>query len=248
MYGINRLKLDALNTVLRSEGLTEIGMIHSQGVSFGLSHYLGGNDEGEGRMIKNYRFVITQSSSLMNSNLRSTYVLWYDENEISMGRHFTLGIGGYTGYVRHELKKFTGMSGGFINQDQPNIKVVNPAYVYGFSISPTLRFGNLYARASAGYGWDWGKKTWNYQGSPMNTAGGIKSTGLFMSAEIGYCYRFDIKSKKMIMPWWITPVNQVPNQTKGGLYDEKIFWRNSLDGSDQFDGAGIAYTSGGCKI
>lgn len=51
---------------------------------------------------------------------------------------------------------------------------MNPAYVYGFSISPTLRFGNLYARASAGYGWDWGKKTWNYQGSPMNTAGGIK--------------------------------------------------------------------------
>lgn len=122
VYGINRLKLDALNTVLRSEGLTEIGMIHSQGVSFGLSHYLGGNDEGEGRMIKNYRFVITQSSSLMNSNLRSTYVLWYDENEISMGRHFTLGIGGYTGYVRHELKKFTGMSGGFINQISPILK------------------------------------------------------------------------------------------------------------------------------
>lgn len=196
VYGINRLKLGALNAVLRSEGLTEIGMIHSQGVSFGLSHYLGGNDEGEGRMIKNDRLVITQSSSLMNSNLRSTYVLWYDENEISMGRHFSLGIGGYTGYVRHELKKFTGMSGGFINQDQPSIKVVNPAYVYGFSVSPTLRFGNLYARASAGYGWDWGKKTWNYQGSPMNTAGGIKSTGLFMSAEIGYCFRFDIKSKK----------------------------------------------------
>jgi hypothetical protein len=196
VYGINRLKLDALNTVLRSEGLTEIGMIHSQGVSFGLSHLLGGNDEGEGRMIKNDRLVITQSSSLMNSNLRSTYVLWYDENEISFGRHFTLGIGGYTGYVRHELKKFAGLSGGFINQDQPSIKVVNPAYVYGFSVSPTLRFGNLYARASAGYGWDWGKKTWNYQGSPMNTAGGIKSTGLFMSAEIGYCFRFDIKSKK----------------------------------------------------
>ena len=198
VYGINRLKLGALNTVLRSEGFTEIGMIHSQGLSFGLSHQMGSDDEGvrARKMIKNDRLVIAQSSSLMNSNLRSTYVLWYDENEISMGRHFTLGVGGYSGYVRHELKKFTGISGGFINQDQPSVKVVNPAFVYGFSVSPTLRFGNLYARASAGYGWDWGKKTWTYQGSPMNTAGGIKSTGLFMSAEIGYCYRFDFKSKK----------------------------------------------------
>ncbi len=198
VYGINRLKLGALNTVLRSEGLTEIGMIHSQGLSFGLSYQMGSDGLGDRarKMIKNDRLVITQSSSLMNSNLRSTYVLWYDENEISMGRHFTLGVGGYSGYVRHELKKFTGISGGFINQDQPSVKVVNPAFVYGFSVSPTLRFGNLYARASAGYGWDWGKKTWNYQGSPMNTAGGIKSTGLFMSAEIGYCYRFDFKSKK----------------------------------------------------
>ena len=198
VYGINRLKLGALNTVLRSEGFTEIGLIHSQGLSFGLSHQMGSEDIGvrARKMIKNDRLVITQSSSLMNSNLRSTYVLWYDENEISMGRHFTLGVGGYSGYVRHELKKFTGISGGFINQDQPSVKVVNPAFVYGFSVSPTLRFGNLYARASAGYGWDWGKKTWTYQGSPMNTAGGIKSTGLFMSAEIGYCYRFDFKSKK----------------------------------------------------
>ncbi len=198
VYGINRLKLGALNTVLRSEGFTEIGLIHSQGLSFGLSHQMGSEDIGvrARKMIKNDRLVITQSSSLMNSNLRSTYVLWYDENEIFMGRHFTLGVGGYSGYVRHELKKFTGISGGFINQDQPSVKVVNPAFVYGFSVSPTLRFGNLYARASAGYGWDWGKKTWTYQGSPMNTAGGIKSTGLFMSAEIGYCYRFDFKSKK----------------------------------------------------
>lgn len=198
VYGINRLKLGALNTVLRSEGFTEIGMIHSQGLSFGLSHQMGSDGLGDRarKMIKNDRLVIAQSSSLMNSNLRSTYVLWYDENEISMGRHFTLGVGGYSGYVRHELKKFTGISGGFINQDQPSVKVVNPAFVYGFSVSPTLRFGNLYARASAGYGWDWGKKTWTYQGSPMNTAGGIKSTGLFMSAEIGYCYRFDFKSKK----------------------------------------------------
>ena len=198
VYGINRLKLGALNTVLRSEGLTEIGMIHSQGLSFGLSYQMGSDGLGDRarKMIKNDRLVITQSSSLMNSNLRSTYVLWYDENEIYMGRHFTLGVGGYSGYVRHELKKFTGISGGFINQDQPSVKVVNPAFVYGFSVSPTLRFGDLYARASAGYGWDWGKKTWTYQGSPMNTAGGIKSTGLFMSAEIGYCYRFDFKSKK----------------------------------------------------
>ena len=198
VYGINRLKLGALNTVLRSEGFTEIGLIHSQGLSFGLSHQMGSEDIGvrARKMIKNDRLVITQSSSLMNSNLRSTYVLWYDENEIFMGRHFTLGVGGYSGYVRHELKKFTGISGGFINQDQPSVKVVNPAFVYGFSVSPTLRFGNLYARASAGYGWDWGKKTWTYQGSPMNTAGGIKSTGLFMSADIGYCYRFDFKSKK----------------------------------------------------
>jgi len=198
VYGINRLKLGALNTVLRSEGLTEIGMIHSQGLSFGISHQMGSDDEGvrSRKMIKNDRLVIAQSSSLMNSNLRSTYVLWYDENEISMGRHFTLGVGGYTGYVRHELKKFTGMSGAFINQDQPSVKVVNPAFVYGFSVSPTVRFGNLFARASAGYGWDFGKKTWKYQGSPMNSDGGIKSTGLFMSAEIGYFYRFDFKSKK----------------------------------------------------
>jgi hypothetical protein len=29
----------------------------------------------------------------------------------------------------------------------------------------------------------------------MNSNGGLKNTGLFMSAEIGYCYRFDFTSK-----------------------------------------------------
>ncbi|MDA0783332.1 MAG: autotransporter outer membrane beta-barrel domain-containing protein [Bacteroidetes bacterium] len=194
VYGLNRLKLGELNSVLRSEGLSEIGMIQSQGISLGVS-YTSGGKEGAKRMIKNDRLVITQSSPLVNPNMRSTYMLWYDENQISMGRHFTLGVGVYTGYVRHELKNFTGVSGGFINQDQPSFKVANPAYIYGFSVTPALRFGNFYARGSAGYGWDFGKKTWNYQGSAMNSKGGMKNTGLFMSAEIGYCYRFDFASK-----------------------------------------------------
>ncbi len=194
VYGLNRLKLGELNSVLRSEGLSEIGMIQSQGISLGVS-YTSGGEEGAKRMIKNDRLVITQSSPLVNPNMRSTYMLWYDENQISMGRHFTLGVGGYTGYVRHELKNFTGVSGGFINQDQPSFKVANPAYIYGVSVTPALRFGNFYARGSAGYGWDIGKKTWNYQGSAMNSKGGMKNTGLFMSAEIGYCYRFDFTSK-----------------------------------------------------
>ena len=194
VYGLNRLKLGELNSVLRSEGLSEIGMIQSQGISLGVS-YTSGGEEGAKRVIKNDRLVITQSSPLVNPNMRSTYMLWYDENQISFGRHFTLGVGGYTGYVRHELKNFTGVSGGFINQDQPSFKVANPAYVYGFSVTPALRFGNFYARGSAGYGWDFGKKTWNYQGSAMNSNGGLKNTGLFMSAEIGYCYRFDFTSK-----------------------------------------------------
>jgi hypothetical protein len=194
VYGLNRLKLGELNSVLRSEGLSEIGMIQSQGISLGVS-YTSGGEEGAKRVIKNDRLVITQSSPLVNPNMRSTYMLWYDENQISFGRHFTLGVGGYTGYVRHELKNFTGVSGGFINQDQPSFKVANPAYVYGLSVTPALRFGNFYARGSAGYGWDFGKKTWNYQGSAMNSKGGLKNTGLFMSAEIGYCYRFDFTSK-----------------------------------------------------
>ena len=194
VYGLNRLKLGELNTVLRSEGLSEIGMIQSQGISLGVS-YTSGGEEGAKRVIKNDRLVITQSSPLVNPNMRSTYMLWYDENQISFGRHFTLGVGGYTGYVRHELKNFTGVSGGFINQDQPSFKVANPAYVYGLSVTPALRFGNFYARGSAGYGWDFGKKTWNYQGSAMNSNGGLKNTGLFMSTEIGYCYRFDFTSK-----------------------------------------------------
>ena len=194
VYGLNRLKLGELNSVLRSEGLSEIGMIQSQGISLGVS-YTSGGEEGAKRVIKNDRLVITQSSPLVNPNMRSTYMLWYDENQISFGRHFTLGVGGYTGYVRHELKNFTGVSGGFINQDQPSFKVANPAYVYGLSVTPALRFGNFYARGSAGYGWDFGKKTWNYQGSAMNSNGGLKNTGLFMSAEIGYCYRFDFTSK-----------------------------------------------------
>ena len=194
VYGLNRLKLGELNSVLLSEGLSEIGMIQSQGISLGVS-YTSGGEEGAKRMIKNDRLVITQSSPLVNPNMRSTYMLWYDENQISMGRHFTLGVGGYTGYVRHELKNFTGVSGGFINQDQPSFKVANPAYIYGVSVTPALRFGNFYARGSAGYGWDFGKKTWNYQGSAMNSKGGMKNTGLFMSAEIGYCYRFDFTSK-----------------------------------------------------
>ena len=196
VYGANRLKLGELNSVLRSEGLSEIGMINSQGVALGISYTAGGGDEGGKKMIKNDRLVITQSSPLASPNMRSTYMLWYAENQISMGSHFTLGFGGYTGYVRHELKNFTGVSGGFINQDQPSFKVVNPAYVYGFSVSPALRFGNFYARGSAGYGWDFGKKTWNYQGSAMNSKGGMKSTGLFISAEIGYSYRFDFTRKK----------------------------------------------------
>ena len=195
VYGMNRLKLGELNSVLRSEGLSEIGIIQSQGISLGVSYVTFG-DEGAKRMIKNDRLVITQSSPLASPNMRSTYMLWYAENQISMGSHFTLGFGGYTGYVRHELKNFTGVSGGFINQDQPSFKVVNPAYVYGFSVSPALRFGNFYARGSAGYGWDFGKKTWNYQGSAMNSKGGMKSTGLFISAEIGYSYRFDFTRKK----------------------------------------------------
>ena len=194
VYGLNRLKLGELNSVLRSEGLSEIGMIQSQGISLGVS-YTSGGEEGAKRVIKNDRLVITQSSPLVNPNMRSTYMLWYDENQFPMGRHFTLGVGGYTGYVRHELKNFTGVSGGFINQDQPSFKVANPAYVYGLSVTPALRFGNFYARGSAGYGWDFGKKTWNYQGSAMNSNGGLKNTGLFMSAEIGYCYRFDFTSK-----------------------------------------------------
>ena len=194
VYGLNRLKLGELNSVLRSEGLSEIGMIQSQGISLGVS-YTSGGEEGAKRVIKNDRLVITQSSPLVNPNMRSTYMLWYDENQISFGRHFTLGVGGYTGYVRHELKNLTGVSGGFINQDQPSFKVANPAYVYGLSVTPALRFGNFYARGSAGYGWDFGKKTWNYQGSAMNSNGGLKNTGLFMSAEIGYCYRFDFTSK-----------------------------------------------------
>ena len=196
VYGLNRLKLGELNSVLRSEGLSEIGMINSQGVALGISYTAGGGDEHGKKMIKNDRLVITQSSPLANPNMRSTYMLWYAENQISMGSHFTLGFGGYTGYVRHELKNFTGVSGGFINQDQPSFKVVNPAYVYGFSVSPALRFGNFYARGSAGYGWDLGKKTWNYQGSAMNSKGGMKNTGLFISAEIGYSYRFDFTRKK----------------------------------------------------
>jgi len=194
VYGLNRLKLGELNSVLRSEGLSEIGMIQSQGISLGVSYTSGGEERAK-RVIKNDRLVITQSSPLVNPNMRSTYMLWYDENQISFGRHFTLGVGGYTGYIRHELKNFTGVSGGFINQDQPSFKVANPAYVYGLSVTPALRFGNFYARGSAGYGWDFGKKTWNYQGSAMNSNGGLKNTGLFMSAEIGYCYRFDFTSK-----------------------------------------------------
>jgi len=196
VYGANRLKLGELNSVLRSEGLSEIGMINSQGVALGISYTAAGGDQGGKKMIKNDRLLITQSSPLASPNMRSTYMLWYAENQISMGSHFTLGFGGYTGYVRHELKNFTGVSGGFINQDQPSFKVVNPAYVYGFSVSPAFRFGNFYARGSAGYGWDFGKKTWNYQGSAMNSKGGMKSTGLFISAEIGYSYRFDFTRKK----------------------------------------------------
>lgn len=46
VYGANRLKLGELNSVLRSEGLSEIGMINSQGVALGISYTAGGGDEG----------------------------------------------------------------------------------------------------------------------------------------------------------------------------------------------------------
>ena len=188
-YGVNRLKMGALNSVLRSEGLSEIGMIHSQGLAVGFSMLNGGE------LIQNNRLVFAQSSPLVNPNWRSTYTLWYNENLIPFGSHFVLGVGGYTGYVKHELKNFIGSGGPFINQDQPSFRVVNPAYVYGLSISPALNFGNIYLRASVGYGWDLGNKMWKYQGTPMNNSGGLKSTGLMISGEVGYRYRFDFSRK-----------------------------------------------------
>jgi hypothetical protein len=199
VYCANQLKVGALNSVLRSEGLSEIGMINAQGMAFGISYRAGDGEDG-GRIVKNDRFVFAQSSPLVNANLRSTYMIWYDENQISFGRHFVLGVGGYTGYVQHVLKNFSAASGTFINQDQPSFTVVNPAYVYGFSVSPAVNVGNFYARGSLGYGWDFGKKTWNYQGSPMNNSGGLKSTGVMITGEIGYRYLFDFKAKTAYAP------------------------------------------------
>jgi hypothetical protein len=199
VYCANQLKVGALNSVLRSEGLSEIGMINAQGMAFGISYRAGDWEDG-GRIVKNDRFVFAQSSPLVNANLRSTYMIWYDENQISFGRHFVLGVGGYTGYVQHVLKNFSAASGTFINQDQPSFTVVNPAYVYGFSVSPAVNVGNFYARGSLGYGWDFGKKTWNYQGSPMNNSGGLKSTGVMITGEIGYRYLFDFKAKTAYAP------------------------------------------------
>lgn len=181
-----------INTLLTANGCKSLPkFMVSQGFSLTFHH-------NAKKFINSKRLQVTQSSAIDNQNFQSFYAIWYDNTTIPMGKHFSLGLGGFTGYIQHSFQKYSSSPGGFINKDQASIRVTNPAYIYGFSIEPALRFGPLFLRTSAGYGWDFGNKSWKYNKQFMNSDGGYKSKGLYLTAEVGLAFKFssdDLYSK-----------------------------------------------------
>lgn len=174
--------LDAMRGVM---GMAESDVLNlkTQGIGIGIN-------TRSGKLLQNHRLQVAQTVGGDN-NYGATYVLYSDMTQFSLGRFFTFGLGGFTGYGEQRYKKFTNTSGGFINQDQPSFVVTNPAYLYGLTIEPTVHVGPFFARVTGGYAWDLGESTWMYQNEPMNNGSEFKSTGWYLMGEVGLHWKFD---------------------------------------------------------
>ena len=174
--------LDAMRGVM---GMAESDVLNlnTQGIGIGIN-------TRRGKLLQNHRLQVAQTVGGDN-NYGATYVLYSDMTQFSLGRFFTFGLGGFTGYGEQRYKKFTNTSGGFINQDQPSFVVTNPAYLYGLTIEPTVHVGPFFARVTGGYAWDLGESTWMYQNEPMNNGSEFKSTGWYLMGEVGLHWKFD---------------------------------------------------------
>ena len=174
--------LDAMRGVM---GMAESDVLNlnTQGIGIGIN-------TRSGKLLQNHRLQVAQTVGGDN-NYGATYVLYSDMTQFSLGRFFTFGLGGFTGYGEQRYKKFTNTSGGFINQDQPSFVVTNPAYLYGLTIEPTVHLGPFFARVTGGYAWDLGESTWMYQNEPMNNGSEFKSTGWYLMGEVGLHWKFD---------------------------------------------------------
>ena len=174
--------LDAMRGVM---GMAESDVLNlnTQGIGIGIN-------TRSGKLLQNHRLQVAQTVGGDN-NYGATYVLYSDMTQFSLGRFFTFGLGGFTGYGEQRYKKFTNTSGGFINQDQPSFVVTNPAYLYGLTIEPTVHVGPFFARVTGGYAWDLGESTWMYRNEPMNNGSEFKSTGWYLMGEVGLHWKFD---------------------------------------------------------
>jgi hypothetical protein len=174
--------LDAMRGVM---GMAESDVLNlnTQGIGIGIN-------TRSGKLLQNHRLQVAQTVGGDN-NYGATYVLYSDMTQFSLGRFFTFGLGGFTGYGEQRYKKFMVNSGGFINQEQPSFVVTNPAYLYGLTIEPTVHVGPFFARVTGGYAWDLGESTWMYQNEPMNNGSEFKSTGWYLMGEVGLHWKFD---------------------------------------------------------
>lgn len=166
-------------------GLAETDELNlaTQGIGMGVN-------TRNGKQYQNHRLQVAQTVG-GSGNYSATYVIYSDMTQFPLGRFLTFGVGGFTGYANQRYKKFTNTSGGFINQDQPSFVVTNPAYLYGFTVEPTLHVGPFFARLTGGYAWDFGDGAWKYQNEPMNNGSIFKSSGWYVMAEAGLHWKFN---------------------------------------------------------
>lgn len=175
--------LNAMRDVMGLQGGDPLNLM-TQGIGIGFNSYNNG-------LIQNHRLQFTQSiPTTVGTTYGATYAIYSDMTHFPLGRFFSFGLGGFFGFGEQRYKQFTGFSGGFINQEQPSFMVKNPAELYGFTLEPTLHIGSLFARLTGGYAWDIGKDVWLYQGEPMNSGPGFRSTGWYLMGEVGYHWKF----------------------------------------------------------
>ena len=176
--------ITAIKDVMMNNGMQEITNWQAQGIGIGVNTV-------KGKIIQNHRLQIMQTSAGVNNNYQANYVLYSDMSVVPLGRFFSMGFGGFTGYAEQRVKNFTGFNGGFITQDQPGTVVRNPAYLYGLTAEPSIHIGPFFARVTGGYAWDLGESTWKYQNQSMNSGkGGFKSTGWYVMGELGLHWDF----------------------------------------------------------
>ncbi len=199
-------KSNSINTLLKANGIAEIpqmngrGIFQSQGISMAIQ-------KRNTAFLSTNRVIIAQSNTIDNVNLSGFYALYYKTLGIELGEFLQIEFGGLLGFVQHKVKRFSGLNGGFINQDQPSIIVKNPACISGISVSPSLHLGwikmpqylpqtrHLFLRVTVGYARDMGSPSWLFKGNKLYSPGDFKSTGWYNSAEFGYAVILNSKKK-----------------------------------------------------